>query len=674
MRIQSDDPGLIGSFFGGAGGNESWRTTRQPAGQDGGGRSSVSPRTRTASASLAEASMASLEITSTDTGAQRLPRSSSKPLPPSPSPSPFASLPAPPTRSEPPIRIKSIAEIIAGYSGGSVSRTGAGQAPGGRLPESPTPAQIVAASARSRESSDRSVTTSEASGDELDREISAGLQYMELHHRNPIHATPLRGASLHHSSSPMSLDDRSDTRSTSSSTLRGGSASTPVSHDTLAVERELAILLKSPRLTRLVTLEQAPNEGLVVSLADVGVSTGHPVLVFLGLGCVRWLIALYDELAASLGLRLICLDRWGLGKTSEVPDSERGFLEWASVVRSLHSSPSVHILMHPQVEEVTNQLGIARYSILAHSAGAPYALATSLRDPRRVRGAIHLLAPWVPSSSAEGTPDSLAGAYKYIKYVPSVVIRTSLAAESKMMGWKLGKPPSLVQEGVGYDRWAPVSSEDVSVEEEGDERGEILVGKVIVGVKAARSKSSFLGGLFGGGTADRAQRTTQNGSDSSSIRSDPSRRLPSTPPTNLLTPKTRQMAPPSLDLSRTSARRDPSSSGSSSSPASPTSPAYPSSALSATDLSNGLLRASHAESLRGTTSDLLVLLDRTAKSWGFKFSDVKSPVKIVIGDKDERIGLAGVKALEGEMERCTVEVVEGADHSLMTGESHIFSS
>lgn len=286
--------------------------------------------------------MASLGSTVTDRAPHCSTRSSSKPLPPSPPPSLFPSLPAPPTRSEPPIRIKSIAEIIAAYSGGPVSRTGAGQASGGRPPESPTPAQAVAASARSRESSDRSVTTSEASGDELDREISAGLQYMELHHRDPIPATPVRSSSQYQSATTMNVDDRSDARSTSSTTPRHGSPSThSISHDNLAVERELAILLKSPRLTRLVTLQEVPNEGLVVSLADVGVSTGHPVLVFLGLGCVRWLIALYDELAASLGLRLICLDRWGLGKTSEVPDSERGFLEWASVVRSIHPCLSV---------------------------------------------------------------------------------------------------------------------------------------------------------------------------------------------------------------------------------------------------------------------------------------------------------------------------------------------
>jgi len=79
-----------------------------------------------------------------------------------------------------------------------------------------------------------------------------------------------------------------------------------------------------------------------------------------------------------MGLRLICIDRWGLGKTGEVPTDRRGFLEWATVV-----------------DEVADQLGVGKFSVLAHSAGAPYSLATALRVPERIFGSVHLLAPWV---------------------------------------------------------------------------------------------------------------------------------------------------------------------------------------------------------------------------------------------------------------------------------------
>lgn len=71
--------------------------------------------------------------------------------------------------------------------------------------------------------------------------------------------------------------------------------------------------------------------------------------------------------------------RWGLGRT-EVPQtrSAHGIMEWASVV-----------------EEVLDQLQIYECSVMAHSAGAPYALSFANRVPERIRGDLCLLAPWI---------------------------------------------------------------------------------------------------------------------------------------------------------------------------------------------------------------------------------------------------------------------------------------
>lgn len=71
--------------------------------------------------------------------------------------------------------------------------------------------------------------------------------------------------------------------------------------------------------------------------------------------------------------------RWGLGRT-EVPQSRsaHGIMEWASVV-----------------EEVLDQLQIYECSVMAHSAGAPYALSFANRVPERIRGDLCLLAPWI---------------------------------------------------------------------------------------------------------------------------------------------------------------------------------------------------------------------------------------------------------------------------------------
>jgi pimeloyl-ACP methyl ester carboxylesterase len=47
---------------------------------------------------------------------------------------------------------------------------------------------------------------------------------------------------------------------------------------------------------------------------------------------------------------------------------------------------------------ICQTLKITKFSMLAHSAGAIYALATSLRMPQHIRGQVHLLAPWIPPS------------------------------------------------------------------------------------------------------------------------------------------------------------------------------------------------------------------------------------------------------------------------------------
>jgi hypothetical protein len=146
--------------------------------------------------------------------------------------------------------------------------------------------------------------------------------------------------------------------------------------------RQIAVYLSSPHLNTILHIpvpRSSPSfPSLRVSLAQVGSPTGHPVLVFLGLGCVRYLIALFDELASAFGLRLICIDRWGFGKTGMIDQSERDPMAWVDIV-----------------DQVLRELGVEGYHLLAHSAGTPYAMALAKRFPERVRGRIHLLAPWI---------------------------------------------------------------------------------------------------------------------------------------------------------------------------------------------------------------------------------------------------------------------------------------
>ena len=58
------------------------------------------------------------------------------------------------------------------------------------------------------------------------------------------------------------------------------------------------------------------------------------------------------------------------------------------------------------MEEVLDVLGLGSVSVLAHSAGAPYAMAFAQRVGRRVQGDVCLMAPWV--GGAEGSAYALS--------------------------------------------------------------------------------------------------------------------------------------------------------------------------------------------------------------------------------------------------------------------------
>jgi hypothetical protein len=102
--------------------------------------------------------------------------------------------------------------------------------------------------------------------------------------------------------------------------------------------------------------------------------------------------------------------------------------------------------------------------------------------------------------------------------------------------------------------------------------------------------------------------------------------------------------------------------------ASPSTPSpSPSQKQQGITLASALLRASHAESLKGGTADLLAILERgDSKPWGFSYADVRQPVKVWYGDKDEKINIGSVRWMERVMKDCRVKIIKGQGHSLMT--------
>lgn len=146
-----------------------------------------------------------------------------------------------------------------------------------------------------------------------------------------------------------------------------------------SVDEAVDAFLRHQRLNQTV---RHPKTGRKIAFAEVGDPNGAVVFVCVGMGLTRFVSTFYDELASTLRLRLITPDRPGVGGSEPHPERERhGPLTW-----------------HQDVAAICSKLDITEFSLLAHSAGAIYALATALVLPHYVRGKVHLLAPWIPPS------------------------------------------------------------------------------------------------------------------------------------------------------------------------------------------------------------------------------------------------------------------------------------
>lgn len=148
------------------------------------------------------------------------------------------------------------------------------------------------------------------------------------------------------------------------------------------VETAVNDYLRAKRLNRKI---KHPLGGRTISFSEVGDPNGAAVIVCLGMGLTRYVSAFYDELAATLRLRLVTIDRPGVGNSEPYPPNDKsGPLTWPDDVLA-----------------VCQHLGINKFSMLAHSAGAIYALATALILPHLIKGKLHLLSPWIPPSQLE---------------------------------------------------------------------------------------------------------------------------------------------------------------------------------------------------------------------------------------------------------------------------------
>jgi pimeloyl-ACP methyl ester carboxylesterase len=106
-------------------------------------------------------------------------------------------------------------------------------------------------------------------------------------------------------------------------------------------------------------------DGRQLGYAEYGDPKGKPVIYSHGWPSSRYQARLIHELAAERGLRVIAMDRPGVGLSDPLPG--RGFAAWPQDVAHLADS-----------------LGIGRFRLLGMSGGGPYTLATAAALPDRV--------------------------------------------------------------------------------------------------------------------------------------------------------------------------------------------------------------------------------------------------------------------------------------------------
>ena len=339
-----------------------------------------------------------------------------------------------------------------------------------------------------------------------------------------------------------------------------------------------------------------PQTGRIISFSEVGDPEGSVIFCCVGMGLTRFITAFYDELASTLKLRLVTPVRPGVGGSESHMNGLDTPLGWPDDVRA-----------------ICQHLKITKFSLLAHSAGAIYALATALRMPQHIRCRVHLLAPWIPPSQmfTVGTQQELSPArslpysQRFLRSLPMTFLR---AANSSFLN---------------------VTSASVTTS---------------LSKSPRRSKRKSL--VWGGAAVPYIQGNANGGDRDDSVS--PNLR------NSAMTDPAMENRPPSVRVSTPANGRY--------------SAHIHRERRSAYD--TRLIEAIWDAATTGTNPavDLLVCLERR-QPIGFRYVDITRSVVIHHGSKDSRVPVENVKWLGKTMRRCEVRVVEGEGHGLMASAS-----
>ena len=472
---------------------------------------------------------------------------------------------------------------------------------------------------------------------------------------------------LHHPDLPLDSERKKNRRKSTSDARLGrerDEATEPVPRRD-SVEIAVLEYLQNPRLSRKL---RHPQTGRVISFSEVGDPNGATVFVCLGMGLTRFVTAFYDELATTLRLRLITIDRPGVGNSEPYPPNDRsGPLSWPDDVLA-----------------ICQHLGIQSFSLLAHSAGAIYALASALILPHMIQGKVHLLAPWIPPSQLQAVSHSAATAppaaalprsQRFLRVLPTPFLK---AANSSFMTATSASLKPNTKRNKTSAKLETIHQNTVS---------DYPIAPPRRPASSARPSTSDGGAGAGAttrpGVSDFTRRESMMLMDQFMPSINPMENFPMAAQTstddNAETPLRRG----SLVMSATATPMDPSFE-------------YAYSALNAAEHEARQRKSEFTTRLTQSTwelatkdsnpaTDLLVCLERN-RDVGFRYTDVTREVVITHGSEDRRVPVGNVKWLAEQMNRralglgdagsrdggerygrggCEVRVLEGEGHGLM---------
>ena len=143
------------------------------------------------------------------------------------------------------------------------------------------------------------------------------------------------------------------------------------------------------------------HDGRRLAYQDMGDPLGRPVIFCHGWGDSRLMRHPDERLTANLGVRLITIDRPGIGFSDF--QIGRTLLDWPDDVRQL-----------------ADELGLERFALLGHSGGGPHALACALCYPERLSrvGIASGLAPLDHPGGSNGLPLWMQAGYLFFRRYP----------------------------------------------------------------------------------------------------------------------------------------------------------------------------------------------------------------------------------------------------------------